>query len=250
MNGAATGKSVVDTGYERLKGMIQQGELEAGQRITEREMSQLLGISRNSVRKVLARLENDNLVVGGRCMSKQVTEWYDDDNFEAFIYRLELRGALLGQAGFNAAQHMDPWQAERLRRLSTKGDAEAFFEYLLSNSGNPILMKVWKQEALHPTLIRDEEKIRQFDEAIAEMGMDHLDHIDGACFTPAFAKAVADRDGDRARKIMSDYHAATVAAYRQVHWQPDEEQGSVVESDTVDGTADSAVLKLTEVEQR
>lgn len=130
-----------------IRERIISGEFAPGDRLVERELSELLGISRIPVREALARLENQGFVLPGR--GAVVREMSVQDIEELFDLRVEIdRLAARRAAGRVAAGGSDPLAAAMCdaERATAEGDAErilsansAFHDALLHGSGNSLL---------------------------------------------------------------------------------------------------------------
>src|SRR5215207_9325503 len=82
--------SVVDLAYERIRTMIEDGELEPGARLGQGEFADAFGISRTTVREALHRLAGELLVEFETNRGFFVAPF----RLEAVVQRLELRRLL------------------------------------------------------------------------------------------------------------------------------------------------------------
>lgn len=73
--------------YFRLKEMIYAGELAAGKRIVERELSQVLSVSRIPLREALIRLQAEGLVRSVRNTASYVVDFSPRDILEIYSIR-------------------------------------------------------------------------------------------------------------------------------------------------------------------
>lgn len=99
--------------YQALRTEILKGQLRAGQRLTELELAERFGTSRNPVREAMRRLQQDGLVEfpgrgGGAYVSSPSEEEFDDLS--------QLRAAIEGVAAAFAANRMSAAEIEDLER--------------------------------------------------------------------------------------------------------------------------------------
>jgi DNA-binding GntR family transcriptional regulator len=87
-----TSPTLSDQAYHVLRKAITEGELGAGERITERSLAQRLGVSPTPIREALRRLEHERLVkrVGGRGV--EVVSPSDRERYELTLMEAALRG--------------------------------------------------------------------------------------------------------------------------------------------------------------
>lgn len=96
--------------YRAIRQAIQEGTIEAGQRVPELDLCTWLGVSRTPVREALRRLQSDGMLVhapgGGLAVARfdlrAMTELYD------------VRERLEGTAAALAARHADPSEIHML----------------------------------------------------------------------------------------------------------------------------------------
>ncbi|BBB01335.1 putative GntR family transcriptional regulator [Actinacidiphila reveromycinica] len=103
----------IETAYRQLKHDITSGVYSPNERLVEAPLAQTLGISRNTLRAVLARLESDGLVVlepnrGGRVRAFSLEDARDI---------LQVREVLEGLVAGLAAERATPEQRTRLREV-------------------------------------------------------------------------------------------------------------------------------------
>jgi len=123
----------LEQAYQRLKKEIISGVYSPNERLVEAQVTEKLGISRNTLRTVMARLEHEGLVVlepnrGGRVRSFTLEEAHDI---------LRVREALEGLVASLAATRATAEQRERLHAdLAETEDAlkaDDIVRYTLSN---------------------------------------------------------------------------------------------------------------------
>lgn len=93
--------SATDEGYARLHSDIVQGRVMPNERLVEADLIESLGVSRAAVRIILARLENDGLVVRERNRGARVRMVSEAEAFEI----TQTRSALESLAAQSAAIH-------------------------------------------------------------------------------------------------------------------------------------------------
>ncbi|WP_108263499.1 GntR family transcriptional regulator [Mangrovicoccus ximenensis] len=84
------------TVHAKLRSMLLDGEFEAGTRLTEQSVCDLLGVSRTPVRAALLRLAAQNLVTGQSNRGYTVRGITVDDVWNANVVRAVLEGAAAG----------------------------------------------------------------------------------------------------------------------------------------------------------
>lgn len=99
--------------YSKLKDMIYQGKLAAGTRLVERQLSQLLSVSRIPLREALIRLQAEGLVRSVRNTASYVVDFSPRDLLEIY----SIRRVLEPFAARLAAKHITPEIVHQLHRL-------------------------------------------------------------------------------------------------------------------------------------
>jgi DNA-binding GntR family transcriptional regulator len=79
-----------DAIYEKLKSMIYRGQLNAGERIVERDLARRLGVSRIPLREGIVRLESEGLIRSVPRSSNHVASMGPTDLLEIYSMRLWL----------------------------------------------------------------------------------------------------------------------------------------------------------------
>jgi DNA-binding GntR family transcriptional regulator len=109
-----------------LEREIIEGQLEPGERVTEEELAQRMGVSRTPVREALRALAGQGLIERRRGRGIAVAERLRADEAEALY---EIRGALEGHLAARAAEAMTPDELETaaslqrsFRRVLDSGD--------------------------------------------------------------------------------------------------------------------------------
>lgn len=133
----------------KVRRAIVEGRFRPGERLIERELCELMGVSRTSIREVLRQLEAEKLVVNVPNKGVVVASLTADE--AQAIY--EVRAALEGLAGQLFAERASDEQIEALaarlaaiERLQESRDQRAlvrakdeFYQVLLAGAGNPII---------------------------------------------------------------------------------------------------------------
>jgi DNA-binding GntR family transcriptional regulator len=124
-----TGPTLSDQAYRVLRKAITDGELAAGERITERALAQRLGVSPTPIREALRRLEHERLIkrVGGRGV--EVVSPSDRDRYELTLMEAALRGV----AARLAAECATDRELKEIEALLT--EVEAAYEAASEESG-------------------------------------------------------------------------------------------------------------------
>lgn len=132
-----------------LRNAIINGQLVPGSRLVERQMCELLGVSRTLVREALRQLEAEGWVRILPNRGPVVISMTPDEVRELY----EVRAALEGIAAYRAAERLTPEQLDRLggavdamTKAQSRGDwmrhrqqLQTFYEILREASGNALL---------------------------------------------------------------------------------------------------------------
>ncbi len=114
-----TAKTTSERAYERLRQAILNGDLAAGERLTEVAIAELLDVSRTPVRDAFARLAHDGLVQSGKNGGIEVV----DPSLEVHdIYYI--RQSLEGCAARLAAMRASENEVAEILRLAEASQAE------------------------------------------------------------------------------------------------------------------------------
>ncbi|MGM7699886.1 GntR family transcriptional regulator [Microbacterium sp. A84] len=162
----AQGHALGDRVYESISGAIVEGRLAPGERVSDKELAEALGVSRTPVREALQRLSWAGLIEMSPSRYTRVTEVTE----EMIASTLEYTGLQAGIALQLAVRRMDDAElAEaiaQLDRMIEASDAEdaadlmfasrIFVGYLTRLSGNPVLGKV-----MHEASLLAERNLRQ-----------------------------------------------------------------------------------------
>jgi len=149
---------------ETLRVAITSGRFSPGQRLVEKELCDLLGVSRPSVREALRELESEGLIQTIPNRGPLVSRLTPQD--AASIY--EVRGVLEALAAKLCAERATPEQiaalsasVDELERASRSGDVEqvlvakkVFYDNLLSGSRNVVIPTVLRTMNARITQLR------------------------------------------------------------------------------------------------
>lgn len=144
--------------YEQLVAGIRAGELRPGDRLTETELAQRLGISRTPVREAIRRLESDGLVIHVPRVGAVVRTL----DYAEITELYEMRAVLEGTAARFAARAASDVELDELEAINgemaaasdTRGISESnqqFHAVLLNAARNRFLVK--SIEAVQKTLL-------------------------------------------------------------------------------------------------
>lgn len=144
-----------DAVFEELKRAIVEGEIQPGTRLVEREVSDLLGVSRTPVREALQRLGGLGIVE--RAKSGYVVTTFDRHSAQSLV---QLRAVVEGLAARLAAERIDAAAVSRLEQALTQMERNdlqrdafseveaahtAFHGSIIGASHNPFL-KQWARQ--------------------------------------------------------------------------------------------------------
>ncbi len=107
--------SLTERLYEQLRKEIVEGQIPAGTKLSEPELSRRFGVSRGPLREVIRRLEAGNLVELRANVGARVVALSPEQLIEIYI----VREALEGMAARQAAEHMAAADIADLRNLLT-----------------------------------------------------------------------------------------------------------------------------------
>ncbi|GAB2900821.1 GntR family transcriptional regulator [Paraburkholderia jirisanensis] len=116
MESAESAQPALDLGteaYERLKGAIRKGELLAGDRLVEKDITERFGMSRTPVREALKRLEAESLLTYEPRRGLTVTR----PTHQMIMELYSMREALEAKAAALAAQHASDIEIAALSAL-------------------------------------------------------------------------------------------------------------------------------------
>lgn len=212
-----------DRAYEKLKKHIESGTFTKGERLTEAKVSRVIGMGRGPVRESMLRLEAEGHLRSKGAFGGKYVNYVESYSREELISRYELREVIDGMAARLSALNMTGRQIAELKRLdgcvgdelrignrTGRGEASRMFhDYLIKNSGNPLLEKTAQMFDLHPVVARHRELDDKLLAAVAPLCVNG-----GTWYTPA-VEAIAVHDADAAEKHMRVWISRFIEALRQ-----------------------------------
>lgn len=164
----------------RLRTAITQGRFHGSERLIERELCEMLGVSRPSLREALRQLEAEELVTLVPNRGPIVAEITVDEAREIYEMRATLEGlaARLFTRRASDAEVAQLRQALReLKKAETANSSELmldlkskFYEVLLAGCGNRVIRRVLGQLHNRIRLLRAKILVGRFKTALAEVG--------------------------------------------------------------------------------
>ena len=200
----STGPSLSDQAYRALREMIVDGKLAAGERITERALGDLLGVSPTPIREAFRRLEHERLIerLDGRTVT--VAAPSHDDLRKVNLIQAALRGVaarLAAEAGTDAELAAIRAAHERSRHRLRAAETSAAGPIATTRGLHELI-----DRAAHSPLLSDmiatatafdlAERIRAVEtlrEHYPTTGLDEHDEI---------VSAILARDGESAEQLM------------------------------------------------
>jgi DNA-binding GntR family transcriptional regulator len=189
-----------DTAYEAVRQMILSGEAEAGSRLGEAELAEVLGLSRTPVREALQRLGADGLVEVLPHRGARVARWTRDDLNEIF----DLRALLEPYAAARAARlGIDEAALDELRdlcagmeravadgALSRVAELNSRFHALIIDASGNRRLPTMLASVMHAPLILG--TFRRYDAESMARSMNHHREVVAALASgdPAWAESV------------------------------------------------------------
>jgi DNA-binding GntR family transcriptional regulator len=213
----SAGPTLADQAYRALREDIIEGRLQPGERITERQLAERLGVSPTPVREALGRLEHEHLIERSGTRRIQVAEPSHKRLYELTLVEAALRGVAARLAAENATTaeiaamrrlyagftdvSLAPERALALtRELHASIDRASHNETLVSMIATATAFD-WD---FRITTVRDifgPDRRRVMDR--------HREH-------GAIIEAIADRDGQRAERLMREHISVVTDAFLQV----------------------------------
>jgi len=122
-----------DVAYQFLKDKILDGTYKPSQKLTETDLSQVIGVSRNTVKQALMKLEQENLVEIESNKGAKIKSFTLDE----ILNYLQIREVLEGLVASSAAVNICDTQLDRMQDFLVKMrhhvDNYEFDEYSLKN---------------------------------------------------------------------------------------------------------------------
>jgi DNA-binding GntR family transcriptional regulator len=113
--------SLAERAYRRLRDAIVDGSLPGGERVSERSLAHLLGISAQPVREALQRLEAEGMVITLPRRGTLVTEFGPERLAEMGLIRVALEGTAAGLAARRANPASIAGLYDQLQAMSSPG---------------------------------------------------------------------------------------------------------------------------------
>jgi DNA-binding GntR family transcriptional regulator len=223
-----TGTTKTSEAYRRIKGLIENGQLEAGERVTQAKVASLVGMSRGAVRETLLRLEAEGLLQNRGIRRSRVVAYVEDQNPVEILQRYELREQIEGGAVRLASKNMTGWHIDRLMELAQRVEAaweandrqtrydavRELHHFLLAKCGNPLFLEVWQTHRLLPPQPRSPE----FEDTLYA---NIPEGRDSPRWWLEVAQAIAAHDPDRAESVMKQSVRCITDALRKTLWKMD-----------------------------
>ncbi|MGM7723179.1 GntR family transcriptional regulator [Metabacillus sp. Hm71] len=208
-------KTLQDQVYEYLHEKIVSGNINPGQRIVEKQISQETGVSRSPIREAIRRLNSDGLVSVSPRGGVRVYR----PTFSDFNYLYECRLSLEPTAAYYAALRLDEKRRvhmsnvvdemnlmvrkkdiEKLKTLSTQ-----FHFLIVKGSGNPYLLKMMNQ--LYSLISFYRNAVLNIPMRLEEGAEEHQ----------AIWQAIQSRDGKAAEELMKTHIQRDFQFYHSMH---------------------------------
>jgi DNA-binding GntR family transcriptional regulator len=215
--------SIADQVYGVLEGRIVNGELEAGSRLHQENISEELGVSRTPVREALARLAADGLVELFPNRGARVADVALEDMRTAYEARLAVEPV----AARYAAERRTQKQLEEMKAAigdqrktrdprATYAAIRRFHLAVVDGAGNPLLSRfagtLWTGRiAIHVFL-------RQADRAVLDADVEEHEEI---------LAAIENGDGKLAERLVHDHIAVSLERLLSIRAEQEQEQEPV-----------------------
>jgi len=198
---------------ERLRTMIIEGVLHAGEKVPERMLCEKLGVSRTPMREALKVLAADGLLTLEPQRGARVRALTEEDLEEVF----PLMGALEALAGELACRHIDDARLKVLRRTHEtmlahfhKADMPGYFkhnqrihELIMEAAANPTLATMYRSLAIR---VRRARYVANMSQERWQQAVDEHEEI---------LDALEQRDGGRLGEILRRHLENKFATVRQ-----------------------------------
>lgn len=212
--------------YHRIRRLMERGELDRVDRLTETGLADMLGMNRGPVRESLLRMQAEGLIRFSGHRRGRVIEFTEDVDRDTLLRRYEVRERIEGMAAGLCAKSLTGWQIDELRtmaqnamRLSRVEDKEPQYQlmqrvidFMLDHCGNPLVREVWDAHRLRPPMTRSRDVLEAI---IASMP-------DPTQETPNIlqvVEAIASHNPDEAERLARARVRTITEAIRQTHWE-------------------------------
>lgn len=103
----------MEMAYEYIKQRILDGTYHPSQKVTELELAEVVGVSRNTIKKALLKLEQENLVK----IEKNKGAYVKSFTLEEVLNYLEIREVLEGLVAKTAAENISDADLEKMKNV-------------------------------------------------------------------------------------------------------------------------------------
>ena len=153
-------KSLRDIAYESIKEAILSSDLQPGEKLTESDLSEQLGISRGPIREAFRQLERDGLVHSQPYKGTVVAEFSMEETDQVYIpirqqierYACCQAMELFGEEDYTFLEscitEMESNCVQRKIEAISRNDAE-FHRYIVSKCTSGVLVSIWDSLAAH-----------------------------------------------------------------------------------------------------
>lgn len=219
---ATTKKPKLDE-YTVIRDLIVRGSIQPRERLVEMDYAEKLGTNRANIRRALARLEQEGLVVCEPFRGAHVRYVTEDEAIEIFEVRGVLEVLLVPRAVERATKEDKDQLNKLLRELH--GHVDKQDNTMVGLGSRSIREQLWRISG-HATGLRilntlNSNLVRLWFQAIQMPGrpQEILTHL------TAVVEAVNDGDADKAVRAMRQYHKAAVTAVKKATARVRERQG-------------------------
>ncbi len=205
--------------YERIREMIIALEWKPGERVSEKEVSANLGVSKTPVREAFIRLSEEGLME----IRPQSGSYVSAISFERVYESLMLRRAIEMAVAAQAAEQRSAFDLVRLQEMieqqvaaSEAGDKPRFFE--LDSEFHRALAEVAKM----PSALRMIRMVRGTVDRVQRLRISRGESRHGQVIDAhrAIVKAIQDRD-PRAASMAMDRHLNCLELFEQIIRSPE-----------------------------
>jgi DNA-binding GntR family transcriptional regulator len=213
----STGPTLADQAYRALREDIIEGRLQPGERVTERQLAERLGVSPTPVREALGRLEHEHLIERSGTRRIQIAEPSHTRLYELTLVEAALRGVAARLAAENATA-VEIAAMEKVHASFT--DVQLAPKRALALTRE--LHRLIDVASHNPTLVSMIATATAFDwqfrlESVRDIfGVDRSRVLDRHREHGAILEAIKDRDGARAEDLMRRHILVVTDAFLKV----------------------------------
>lgn len=215
--------------YDQLRERLFSGELKAGQFVSQRELTELLGVTMNPVREAIRKLEVEGLINVYAQRGIQIIEAGSKAINDAYDFRLLLESEAIRNFALNAAEgeiaaiemtvkqtlnELEVSPSSREVRMQALDDDYQFHKAIVDFRRNDIFSRYYSLNAARLRLFRI-----NLGEPLARLEIAANEHLE-------MLEACAARDSDRAGSLLSKHieisreHTLGIRPMRRSHQQP------------------------------